>query len=99
MSTMSRRTLLAGGGALFTSAFLAACGGTPTAGPGAAGGSGGDLRWWDHFSALQKFHKSWAAQESKALGVNIAYTYNDVPMELRRGLYRTDDRHYRNELS
>jgi GntR family transcriptional regulator len=29
----------------------------------------------------------------------IAYTYNDVPMELRRGLYRTDDRHYRNELS
>lgn len=29
----------------------------------------------------------------------IAYTYNDVPMELRRGLYRTDHRHYRNELS
>jgi GntR family transcriptional regulator len=29
----------------------------------------------------------------------IAYTYNDVPMELRRGLYRTDSRHYRNELS
>ena len=29
----------------------------------------------------------------------IAYTYNDVPMELRRGLYRTDDRHYRNALS
>ena len=29
----------------------------------------------------------------------IAYTYNDVPMELRRGLYRTDNRHYRNELS
>ena len=28
-----------------------------------------------------------------------AYTYNDVPMELRRGLYRTDRRHYRNELS
>ena len=28
-----------------------------------------------------------------------AYTYNDVPMELRRGLYRTDSRHYRNELS
>ena len=51
------------------------------------------------------------AQESQAklLGVlpqspllsveRIAYTYNDVPMELRRGLYRTDSHHYRNELS
>ena len=29
----------------------------------------------------------------------MAYTYNDVPMELRRGLYRTESRHYRNELS
>ena len=29
----------------------------------------------------------------------VAYTYNDVPMEWRRGLYRTDGRHYRNELS
>ncbi len=29
----------------------------------------------------------------------LAYTYNDVPMELRRGLYRTDRHHYRNELS
>ncbi|MCW8175920.1 GntR family transcriptional regulator [Verminephrobacter aporrectodeae] len=29
----------------------------------------------------------------------IAYTYNDIPMELRRGLYRTDSRHYRNALS
>jgi GntR family transcriptional regulator len=28
-----------------------------------------------------------------------AYTYNDVPMELRRGLYRTDTHHYKNELS
>ena len=28
----------------------------------------------------------------------IAYTYNDVPMELRRGLYLTDTHHYRNEL-
>ena len=28
-----------------------------------------------------------------------AYTYNDVPMEMRRGLYRTDTHHYRNELS
>ena len=26
----------------------------------------------------------------------IAYTYNDVPMELRRGLYSTDTHHYRN---
>lgn len=29
----------------------------------------------------------------------IAYTYNDVPMELRRGIYRTDSHHYKNELS
>ena len=29
----------------------------------------------------------------------IAFTYNDVPMELRRGLYRTDSHHYRNELN
>lgn len=28
----------------------------------------------------------------------IAYTYSDQPMELRRGLYRTDSHHYRNEL-
>jgi GntR family transcriptional regulator len=29
----------------------------------------------------------------------LAFTYNDVPMELRRGLYRTDNWHYRNELN
>lgn len=29
----------------------------------------------------------------------LAYTYNDEPMELRRGFYLTDARHYRNELS
>ena len=29
----------------------------------------------------------------------IAYTYSDEPMELRRGLYRTDTHHYRNRLS
>ncbi len=28
-----------------------------------------------------------------------AYTYNDAPMELRRGLYSTDTHHYRNELN
>ena len=28
-----------------------------------------------------------------------AYTYNDLPMELRRGLYRTDSHHYHNTLS
>ena len=27
----------------------------------------------------------------------LSYTYNDVPMELRRGLYRTDTHHYRND--
>jgi len=49
------------------------------------------------------------AQQAKLLAVapgtpllsveRVAYTYNDLPMELRRGLYRTGDRHYRNELS
>ena len=29
----------------------------------------------------------------------VAYTYNDTPMELRRGLYKTDTHHYRNALS
>jgi GntR family transcriptional regulator len=28
----------------------------------------------------------------------LAHTYHDAPMELRRGLYRTDTHHYRNEL-
>jgi GntR family transcriptional regulator len=48
------------------------------------------------------------ANEAKLLQVNtsapllrverIAYTYNDTPIEVRSGLYRTDARHYRNEL-
>ena len=29
----------------------------------------------------------------------VAYTYNDTPMELRRGLYRTESHHYHNALS
>ena len=29
----------------------------------------------------------------------VAYTYKDVPMELRRGYYRTDTHHYHNTLS
>ncbi len=29
----------------------------------------------------------------------ISYTYKDVPMELRRGYYRTDTHHYHNTLS
>lgn len=29
----------------------------------------------------------------------IAYTYNDVPMEMRRGLYLTDTHYYRNTLN
>ena len=29
----------------------------------------------------------------------LAFTYNDQPVELRRGLYRTDRHYYRNELS
>jgi GntR family transcriptional regulator len=40
------------------------------------------------------------SQQTPLLSVErIAYTYNDVPMELRRGLYRTDTHHYRNDLS
>ena len=39
-------------------------------------------------------------QNSPLLSVErIAYTYSDTPMEFRRGLYRTDTHHYRNELS
>ena len=29
----------------------------------------------------------------------VAYTYNDTPMELRRGFYRTDSHHYHNALN
>jgi GntR family transcriptional regulator len=29
----------------------------------------------------------------------VALTYNDTPMELRRGLYRTDRHHYMNTLN
>ncbi|TWO69361.1 GntR family transcriptional regulator [Caenimonas sedimenti] len=40
------------------------------------------------------------AEGSPLLSVErLSYTYSDVPMELRRGLYRTDTHHYRNELS
>ena len=39
-------------------------------------------------------------QQTPLLSVErIAYTYNDVPMELRRALYRTDTHHYHNSLS
>ena len=39
-------------------------------------------------------------QKTPLLSVErIAYTYNDAPMEMRRGLYLTDSHHYRNELS
>ena len=49
------------------------------------------------------------ADTANLLGINegspllsverLAYTYNDVPMELRRGLYLTETRSYHNELS
>ena len=29
----------------------------------------------------------------------LSYTYNDAPMELRRGFYRTDSHHYHNQLN
>jgi GntR family transcriptional regulator len=46
-------------------------------------------------AALLKVPKSTALLSVE----RIAFTYNDVPMELRRGLYLTDTHHYRNELS
>ena len=40
------------------------------------------------------------AQNTPMLSVErIAYTYDDKAIELRRGLYRTDRHHYRNDLS
>ncbi len=39
-------------------------------------------------------------QDTPLLSVErIAYTYNDMPMELRRGYYLTTTHHYRNKLS
>jgi GntR family transcriptional regulator len=29
----------------------------------------------------------------------VSFTYGDKPVEVRRGLYRTDTHHYHNELS
>lgn len=48
----------------------------------------------DGLEALLKVEKG-----SPLLSVErTAYTYNDVPMELRRGYYRTDTHHYHNTL-
>ncbi|WP_337061701.1 ABC transporter substrate-binding protein [Kineococcus sp. G2] len=76
MARITRRSLLAGSGALVGTAALAACGGG--GGESGASAGAGTLRWWDHFSALQKFHAEWAAQQSQELGVQVDYTYNDV---------------------
>jgi GntR family transcriptional regulator len=39
------------------------------------------------------------AQGAPLLSVErLAFTYGDKPVELRRGLYRTDRHHYRNHL-
>ncbi|WP_432484624.1 ABC transporter substrate-binding protein [Kineococcus esterisolvens] len=75
MAHVTRRSLLVGSGALLSTAALAACGG---GGESAGPGPSGSLRWWDHFSALQKFHADWAAQQSQDLGKQVEYTYNDV---------------------
>lgn len=41
-----------------------------------------------------------ASTQTPLLSVErLAYTYNDIPMELRRGIYRTDTHHYKNALS
>ncbi|MDR2332246.1 MAG: GntR family transcriptional regulator [Burkholderiaceae bacterium] len=40
------------------------------------------------------------SQQTPLLSVErLAFTYNDVPMELRKALYRTDTHHYHNALS
>jgi len=40
------------------------------------------------------------AQTSPLLCVErLSFTYNDAPMELRRGFYRTDSHHYHNQLN
>lgn len=75
MRAITRRSFLGAGGAAVAAAFLSACGGG-SGGPG--GGSSGGLRWWDHFSALQDFHKEWAQTQSGPLGIGVEYTYNDV---------------------
>jgi ABC-type glycerol-3-phosphate transport system substrate-binding protein len=72
MSGITRRAFLGAGGALAATTVLAACGG------GSGGAGGGGLRWWDHYSALQNFHKEWAERQSQVLGVSVDYTYNDV---------------------
>jgi len=41
-----------------------------------------------------------ASAQTPLLSVErIAYTYSDLPMEMRRGLYLTDKHYYRNELN
>jgi GntR family transcriptional regulator len=40
------------------------------------------------------------AQGAPLLSVErLSFTYGDKPVELRRGLYRTENHHYRNELN
>jgi ABC-type glycerol-3-phosphate transport system substrate-binding protein len=73
MSGLSRRGFLGATGGLAAAAVLGACGGNNE-----SGRSGAGLRWWDHYSALQKFHKDWAASQATVQGVGIAYTYNDA---------------------
>lgn len=74
MMELDRRAFLGAGGTLAAAVFLSAC--SPQ-GSGTAGGTT-DLRWWDHYSALQKFHAGWAAEESTRLGAKITHTYNDA---------------------
>lgn len=48
----------------------------------------------------EQAHLLLVAQQTPLLSVErLAFTYNDVPMELRRALYRTDTHHYHNSLS
>ncbi|WP_299039335.1 ABC transporter substrate-binding protein [uncultured Pseudokineococcus sp.] len=78
MTTVDRRSFLLGTGAALGAALLTSCSSSGSGGPGGPSGGAGQLRWQDHFSALQDFHADWAQQQSQALGVPVSYTYNDV---------------------
>lgn len=78
MMEFDRRAFLGAGGTLAAAVFLSACAQQSPGTGTAAAAAGADLRWWDHYSALQKYHASWAAEESKRLGVKITHTYNDA---------------------
>ncbi len=77
MTTIDRRQFLSGAAILGLTGILAACSSGTGGTGGGGGGGGGTLTWWDHFGGLQELHKSWSAEQAKALGIAIEYTYNE----------------------